>query len=536
MAWSLLIKNGTVIDGTGAARSNRDVALAGDRIVGVAPTLAGDAERVIDATDLIVAPGFIDIHSHSDFFYEQCPSAESKLRQGVTTEVVGMCSFSPAPVSAESRPQVEAAVAFLGGNLRISWNSFYEYLYALEGLRVAVNIVHFVGHGPVRYAAMGGENRSPDARELDRMKGLLEEAIGAGAFGLSSGLVYAPSAFARTEELVALCRSMQARGGHYFTHIRGEADTLLESVSEAIRISEESGAPVQVAHIKAFGRENWGLFDRALEIIGGARGRGCNVTADVYPYTASSTYLSALLPEWMHEGGSAKLLDRLRDPDVRARIVRENLTVDGRWHTAQGTIGWDEVTVATCPDPAEEGLTLAKLALRRRKPPAEAMMDFLVDHENAASAVMFSQAEANVRKALSQPYVMIGSDSLGLTCGHGPHPGRPHPRMYGTFPRVLGTYVREAKLFSLETAVAKMTGQPAEKLKLDRRGLLREGHFADLVVFDPETVRDEATFENPHVYPTGIHYVVVNGQIMLDNGRFNSRSAGRVLRQNSTRH
>ncbi len=238
MSWSLLIKNGTVIDGSGAARGKADVAIAGDRIVAVAPQLAGNADRVIDATALVVAPGFIDIHSHSDFFYEQCPSAESKIRQGVTTEVVGMCSFSPAPCTRESRHQVELAANSLGATLEVRWSTFGEYLDALEQAHPSINVVHFVGHGPIRYAAMGAENRAPSAIELDSMKGLLAEAMDAGAYGLSSGLVYAPSAFAKTEELIALCQSMASRGGQYFTHMRGEAHTLLDSVAEALRISD----------------------------------------------------------------------------------------------------------------------------------------------------------------------------------------------------------------------------------------------------------------------------------------------------------
>ena len=296
MAWSLLIKNGTVIDGSGSARVKADVAVEGDKIAAVGPGLPANAERVIDASNLIVAPGFIDIHSHSDFFYEQCPSAESKIRQGVTTEVVGMCSFSPAPCTHASRHQVETAAHSLGATLNVRWSSFDEYLHALADTKPSVNIVHFVGHGPIRFAAMGGDKRAPSAAELDNMKALLAEAMNAGAFGLSSGLVYAPSAYAETDELIELCKSMAGRGGQYFTHMRGEAGTLLNSIDEAVRISEEGGVPLQIAHLKAHGRENWPLFDRALEMIDGARARGLNASADVYPYAASSTFMTAFAP------------------------------------------------------------------------------------------------------------------------------------------------------------------------------------------------------------------------------------------------
>jgi N-acyl-D-amino-acid deacylase len=533
LPWSLLIKNGTVIDGSGAARETADVAIAADTIAAIAPQLPENAERIIDATGLIVAPGFIDIHSHSDFFYEQCPSAESKIRQGVTTEVVGMCSFSPAPCTLESAQQVEAAAHSLGATLKVRWSTFNEYLAMLEKMRPSVNIVHFVGHGPIRYAAMGAERRAPSAAELADMKSLLTEAMGAGAFGLSSGLVYAPSAFAKTDELIALCGSMSGRGGQYFTHMRGEADTLLESILEALRISEQADVPLQIAHLKSQGRENWPLFDRALELIDGARLRGVKASADVYPYAASSTFMTALLPEWVHDGGITKFLQRISDPATRGRIVAENSQPDGGWGTTHGAIGWNEILIATCPGPEVEGLSLADLAARRQRPPADAMLDLLIEHDGAVSVVLFTQAEENVQKALKQPYVMIGSDSLGLSGGRGPHTGRPHPRMYGTFPRVLGKYARDAGLFTHEEAVAKMTGMPAAKLDLRSRGLVREGYFADLALFDPTTVCDHATFEQPHRYPGGIPYVIVNGSVIVDDGKFNPCSAGRILRRTS---
>lgn len=530
MAWSVLIRNGTVVDGSGAPGRTADVAVDGDRIAAVGPALEGEAARVIDAQGLTVAPGFIDIHAHSDFFYEQCPSAESKLRQGVTTEVVGMCSFSPAPVVPASKAQVENAASSLGARLTVCWSTFDEYLRVLEARDLSINVVHFVGHGPLRFAAMGAEDRAPTAAELDRMKGFLAEALDAGAFGFSSGLVYPPSSYARTEELVELSRSMAPRGGQYFTHMRGEAGQLLTSIAEALRISEEGGVGLQIAHLKSFGRENWGLFDRAIDMIHGARGRDVPVSADVYPYAASSTFMTALLPGWLHEGGTARLVERLSDRAVRARLVADHVRPDGRWSTERGTIGFDEVTIATCPNPALEGLSLWELGERSARPAAEAMLDLLLEHDAEVSVTMFTQSEDNVHKALQQPYVMIGSDSLGLSCGPGPHSGRPHPRMYGTFPRVLGRYARDGGLFSQSEAVAKMTGQPAAKLGLRDRGLLRPGYFADVTIFDGATVRDESSFDDPHRYPSGIPYVIVNGQVVVDGGRFAAAAPGRVLR------
>jgi N-acyl-D-amino-acid deacylase len=529
MAWSLLLRGGTVVDGSGAPAAAADVAVEGDRIAAVGPGLRGEAARVVDAAGLMVAPGFIDIHSHSDLFYHACPSAESKVRQGVTTEVVGMCSFSPAPVAPGRAEMVRAWAGGIGTRLPIAWETFGEYLDHVRRLGCSVNIVHFVGHGALRLAAVGTESRPPTAAEQRRMEALLAEALDAGAHGFSTGLVYPPSLYAGTEELMALARSMARRGGQYFSHIRGEAGTLEDAIREAIRIGEEGGVPVQIAHIKAAGRENWSRMDRALRLLDEARARGVEVTADAYPYPAASTKMDNLLPGWMHDGGVPRLLERLADPAARRRAVEECLVGGERWRTASGTVGWDEILVATCSRDELAGKSLAALALETGQPPAEAMLDLIRGEGASVSMVVFSQSEDNVAKALAHPHVMVGSDSLGLAGGPGPHPGKPHPRMYGTFPRVLGHYCRERRLLTWESAVHKMTGMPAAKLGLRDRGLLRPGLAADLSVFDPATVRDEATFADPRRYPAGIPYVVVNGRLVVDGATLRPVPAGRVL-------
>jgi len=529
MPWSLLVKNGTVVDGSGAPAEAADVAVEGDRIAAVSRGLAGEAARTIEATGLMVAPGFIDIHSHSDLFYHACPSAESKVRQGVTTEVVGMCSFSPAPVGRGRAAAVRAWAAGLGADLPTTWETFSQYMDHLRRLGPSVNVVQFAGHGALRLAAVGPDRRPAAPSEQKDMERLLAEALEAGAFGYSTGLVYPPSLYASTEELVLLARSMAPRGGLYFSHIRGEAATLEEAIKEAIRIGEEGEVPVQIAHIKAAGRENWGKMERALRLVDEARARGVEVTADVYPYAAASTKMDNLLPAWMHDGGIARLLERLANPADRRRAVEE-CSVDGeRWETASGTIGWDEILIATCSQGDLAGWSLAALATRTGRSPAETMLDLVRDERAGVSMVVFSQSEDNVAKALAHPHVMVGSDSLGLSAGPGPHPGKPHPRMYGTFPRVLGRYCREQRLLSWETVVRKMTGMPAATLRLSNRGLVRPGFAADLAVFDPATVRDEATFTDPHRHPTGIPYVVVNGRLVVDGPRFHALPAGRVL-------
>ncbi len=498
MAWSLLVRNGSLIDGSGVPARPADVAIDGDRIVAVGPRLAGEAARVIDAAGHVVAPGFIDMHSHSDLFYFACPSAESKVRQGVTTEVVGMCSFSQAPLRADQREIVQGWAGGIGASLDLPWESFAQYLDALRAIRPSVNIAHFVGHGALRIAAMGFEARPAGADDLRGMERLLGEAMDAGAFGFSSGLVYAPSAYSDTAELIALAKSMARRGGFYFSHIRGESSMLLDSINEAIRIGEEAGVGVQVSHVKASGRENWSKIDAALRLFESARARGVDVLGDVYPYNAGSTKLDNMMPAWAHDGGLAKLLERLADRATRRRIVEECLIDGERWGTvSQGGIGF--------------------------------LMNLLLEERCTVGMISFSQSIENVAKVLAHPLLMIGSDSIPLYSGEADRPGKPHPRTYGTFPRVLGEYAREQKLFPLETAVYKMTGMSAARLRLRDRGLVREGYAADLAVFDPGTVRDESTFADPHRYPSGVPYVVVNGAVVVDGGRMNPLGTGRVL-------
>jgi N-acyl-D-amino-acid deacylase len=516
MAWSLLIRGGTVIDGSGAPRERADVAVEGDRIAAIGRGLDGLATRTIDATGHVVAPGFIDAHSHSDLFYFGCPSAESKIRQGCTTEVVGMCSFSPAPIAPGRADMVRSWAGGIGASVDFRWEAFPEYLDALRARAPSINIAQFVGHGALRLATVGAENRPVTGDDLRAMERLLAEAMDAGAYGYSTGLVYPPSGYSATPELVALARSMARRGGLYFSHVRGESGMVEDSIREAIRIGEESDVGVQIAHVKVGGRENWGKMDRVLRLIDEARARGVDVTGDVYPYHAGSTKMDNLMPAWVHDGGIPKLLERLADRE--------------RWGTlSQGAVGFDEIQIATCRRHELEGLTLAALARLTGGTPAEALMDLLLDQKATVGMVSFSQNLENVAKVLAHPAIMIGSDSIGLSEGEGPRPGKPHPRMYGTFPRVLGEYARERGLFSLETAIHKMTGMPAQRLRFRERGLLRPGYAADIAVFDPATVKDESTYADPHCYPTGIPYVVVNGTVVVDGGRMHAAATGRVL-------
>ncbi len=530
MAWSLLFRGGSVVDGSGAPAHRADVAVEGERIAAVAPSLAGQADRVIDATGKVVSPGFIDMHSHSDLFYFACPSAESKVRQGVTTEVVGMCSFSQAPLRADQRAIIQGWAGGIGASLDLRWETFAQYLDALRAVKPSVNVAHFVGHGALRIAAMGFEARPALADDLKGMQRLLGEALDAGAFGFSTGLVYAPSAYSDTEELIALAKAMAPRGGYYFSHIRGESSMLLDSINEAIRIGEEGGVPVQISHVKASGKENWPKIDAALRLFETARARGVDVLGDVYPYNAGSTKLDNMMPAWAHDGGTAKLLERLADRATRRKIVEECLIDGERWGTrSQGGIGFDQVFIATCKRRELEGLHLAQIARQAGLAPAEVLMNLLLEEKCTVGMVSFSQSIENVAKVLAHPALMIGSDSIPLYEGDGDRPGKPHPRTYGTFPKVLGEYARERRIFSLETAVHKMTGMAAQRIGLRERGLVQPGYFADLTVFDPVTVKDESTYPEPHRYPTGIPYVVVNGSVVVDDNRMRAQGTGRVL-------
>jgi N-acyl-D-aspartate/D-glutamate deacylase len=530
VTWSLLIRGGSLVDGSGAPARPADVAVERDRIAAVGPALRGEATRVIDARGQVVAPGFIDAHSHSDLFYFACPSAESKVRQGVTTEVVGMCSFSQAPLRPDREDEVKSWIGGIGRTPDLRWETFAQYLDALRSIHPSVNVIHFVGHGALRIAAMGFEARPPDAREQSQMERLLGDAMDAGAFGFSTGLVYPPSSYAETGELIALARTIARRGGFYFSHVRGESSMLLDSIGEAIRIGEDGGVPVQVSHVKASGRENWPKIDAALRLLELARARGVDVAGDVYPYNAGSTKLDNLMPAWAHEGGIARLLERLADRASRRRITDECLVDGERWGTvSQGGVGFDQIFIASCRRREVEGLSLAELARQSGTAPADALMDLLLAERCTVGMVSFSQSIENVAKVLAHPALMIGSDSIPLFEGDDNKPGKPHPRAYGTFPRVLGEYARDRGLFSLETAVHKMTGMPAARLRLRDRGLVREGYAADLTVFDPATVKDDATYAEPHRYPSGIPYVIVNGAVVVDGGRMTPAGTGRIL-------
>ena len=529
MTFDLLIKHGTVIDGTGAAGSVADVGVSRGRITALAPALEGNAVREIDASGYVVAPGFIDVHTHSDFTLLHTPGADSKVRQGITTEVVGNCGFSPAPVSPLTRDLLKEYAGFLNPNLQWDWQRLDEYYQRVRDQGCAMNIVPLVGHGAVRIAAMGFADRQPTASELLHMQHLVGEAMEDGAFGLSSGLIYTPGCYGDTTELIALARVVAAGGGIYATHMRGEGGTLEEAITEALRIGEEARITVQVSHLKASGRDNWHKMERALRLLEQGRERGIAVMADIYPYIAGSTTMTSLFPAWTLEGGVERFLCRISDTETRQRIIDEVQGGREGWSRANGAVGWDDIVISSCQQQkAYEGKTVAHIAAAMGQEPALAMMDFLLAEQGKASIILFMMSEENVARGIAHPLLMIGSDSLALAAGRG---GKPHPRTYGTFPRVLGKYVRDERLITLADGVRKMTSMAATQLGLSDRGVLAAGKAADITIFNAATVADTATFEDPHQYPTGIEYVIVNGQIVVVHGEQHPVFPGQVLKK-----
>lgn len=518
-----------MIDGTGTAGGRVDLGIRDERIVALGDLSREHAGNTLHASGKTVTPGFIDIHSHSDWQLWANRRAESKIRQGVTTEVVGNCGFSPAPVTPEHVDELRGFALHVPKGLDFGWARFGDYLQALDRGGLALNVVHLVGHGALRIAAMGFARRAPSADEMKRMQRLLVDAIEDGAWGLSTGLIYAPGSFATTEELLTLARAAARHRGFYASHIRGEGATVIDAVTEAIHIGREAELPVQISHVKAAGRPNWGKVAQVLGLIDAANDEGLDVMGDAYPYTASSTSLRTLLPDWALEGGLDAMLARLGDAATRARIRRDVLE-PAAGESMAVRVGWDNVMISWAPTRRDvQGKRLSQIAAARGSDPLDAAMDLLVEEQGRASMILFQMDEADLRRALAHPRIMIGSDGSSLAPYGEMGAGKPHPRNYGTFPRVLREYVREQRVLSLAQAIHKMTALPARRLGLRDRGVIRAGAVADLVVLDPRRVADEATYDDPHRYPAGIDHVLVAGRFVIKDGGHTGSLPGRVL-------
>lgn len=521
------IRQARILDGSGTPWFRGDVGISDGRIVAVGDLTEVAAKRELDASGLCLAPGFIDVHTHSDFSLLRFPRGESRISQGVTTEVGGNCGLAPFPVDPVRLDLLRQSTSFMAATLSWEWRSANDFVRFLEGLPLSHNLMLLAGHGAIRTAVMGFERRSPTAEELEGMKRLVAEAMEAGAAGLSSGLIYAPGSFAQTDELVELCKVVCRYGGLYTTHMRNESDRLLESVREALTIGRQASVPVQISHHKAVGDRNWGRVRDSLALVDEARRAGQDVTLDQYPYTGASTTFTAMIPEWAMEGGVAALLERLQDPSLRDRIAVET--------EQKSPYGWDRVVVAAVRKPEHsryEGLNIEDMGKLQGVDPVLAALDLLEAEEGPFSIIRFGACEEDVEYVMRHPQVMVGSDGYSISPALG---AKPHPRNYGTFPRVLGRYAREKGIMSLEEAVRKMTSLPAQRFGLRDRGLVRPGQVADLVLFDPASVADTATYAEPHQYAAGIQWTMVAGEMVWQEGKDTGAVVGKVLRAGSER-
>ena len=536
-----IIRGGSVIDGSGSEPVRADIAVSEGKIAAVTRNrdlTVASARRIIDADGKVVCPGFIDTHSHSDLMVLSSPSPEPKVRQGVTTELLAQDGLSVAPVPAGQRELLKRLVSSLLGLPRVdwTWTSFAEYLAALDRGGMPVNAAALVPHGPIRMAAMGMEARVSTAAELATMERILDEALSAGGVGLSTGMIYPPCSFADDRELIALCRVTARHGGIFVIHMRNESELLIESVKETLAIAEQSGVALHISHLKAAGHAAWPKVDAMMNLLSDGLARGMKITWDQYPYTAGCTVLTATLPPWTLEGGTPALLARLASPEGRRRINHEFAESPrmapaeraergiATWDNRQHTLGWENITISSVKSQANswcQGLSIAEIAHRRGHPPEDTIMDLLLEEDADVNMILHQGSEARMKQVMAAPQT--------IACTDGIYGGKPHPRLYGSYPRILGKYARDEKVISLPEAIRKMTSLPARVLGLSGRGLIRQGYSADVVVFDPATVIDRGTYERPNVYPVGIDYVLVNGALAIDGGAYTGARAGRAL-------
>jgi len=537
-AIDMLIRGAKIVDGTGNPWFYGDLAIAGERVLEIAAPgqIPPEAAReVVDATGLVACPGFIDILSHSHVPLMRDPRDLSKLTQGVTTEIMGE-GWTPAPVGGQFTESFEdtspVARAMISEWVERSrgWTRFRDWLDALIERGVSPNIGSFLGGGTLRQYAKGMERGAPTSEELATMRRVMAEAMEDGAFGVSYALIYPPDTYASTDELVEIAKVAARSGGMYITHLRSEGEELLAAIDEAIEIGRRASVPVEIYHLKASGRQNWPLMSKAIERIQAARDAGLDITADMYPYAASGTGLDSVLPPWIAEGGT--YFETLADPRIQQRIRAEVLAPSGDWEAMAHNVGPEGVMPIGFEQPENlqyAGKRLSAIAERRGQHWLDAVIELLLSEQQRIFTIYFSMDEANVSLGLRQPWVSISTDAGGLDPAWAAALGPTHPRAYGTYPRVLAKYVREEKLLTLEEAIRKMSGAVATRLGLRERGLLRPGFFADIVLFDAETIADHATFEDPHRFSTGIHDVWVNGVRVIREGEHTGATPGQIV-------
>jgi len=522
--FDVLIKGAAVIDGTGQKAKVEDVGIKGDSIVEVGQIDSIEAGEIFNGRGYFLCPGFIDVHSHSDFNILAEPSGGSKIKQGVTTEVCGNCGLSAAPLLGDYKKQREKSVKALG--VDISWSDFKEYRQVLEEKGLPLNIISLVGHGNLRGAVMGYENRKASASEINEMKILLEKEMKEGAWGLSSGLIYPPGVFAGQDELVELNNIVKEFNGIYTSHIRSEGDYLIDAIDEVIAVAKETGVSLQISHLKTMGEKNWNKLPLVFEKIEQALDEGMDVRADRYPYIAGSTGLGAVLPAWAGAGGADAEIERIRPGLIREKIFSEMLEAVSEKEIAETIM---IARVITEENRYLEGKFVGEAAQLRGQHVKDALFDLLLEEGLDVDAIFFSMNEGNLREILKKDYVMPGSDASVWGTSGSLAKGKPHPRAFGTFPRFIKKYAMEEKLFELETAVKKMTAFPAEKFGIADRGRIRKGFKADIVIFDPHKIADRATYDDPHQYPDGILSVMVNGKWVVKENNFTDEKPGKVL-------
>jgi N-acyl-D-amino-acid deacylase len=528
----LVISNGNIIDGTGNPCYPAHIGIVEGKIACISRDISkSNTARIIDAEGMTVCPGFIDTHSHDDAYLLIKPQGDDKVCQGVTTDVIGNCGFSLAPISDKHRDDLRNALAIMGGKFLPEefWklSSFNEFLTILQGAELGINVVPLVGHGTIRIAVVGFENRAPTESELAEMKQLTADAMQAGAFGLSSGLIYVPANYADTDEIIALAKVAGQFKGIYTTHMRSEGDQQMAAIEETLRIAYEAGIAAHISHHKIVGRNNWGQSKDTLKLLATARENGLAVTCDQYPYQAGSTILAAALPPHIQAQGPQVFAEKLKEPAVRQAIINEiEGGSDAQWENFIKGAGFKNIIISVSPRHEEYiGKSLAQIAEMDAKTPYDVFFDLLIEERLEVIMVIFMMDEADIVRIMQDPITMIGTDGIP---GFGA--GKVHPRMIGTFPRILGRYAREQGVIRLEEAVRKMTSLPAQTFGLYRKGILRPGLDADIVIFDPKTIIDKSSFDNPSQSPAGISWVIVNGEIAVEHGQVTGATSGQVLR------
>jgi len=531
LPFDVVITNGHIIDGTGSPWYSGDVGISGGKITALGNLSQQPRTRTIDAHGMVVAPGFIDMLGQSELTILVDRRLPSKIYQGITTEVTGE-GGSAAPLN-DSIIQAEQT-KYTHYQITPDWRTLRQYFARLEKQGMGINLASYVGATQVRRMVLGDEDKQPTPPQLEQMKDLVRQAMRDGAVGVSTSLEYAPAPYAKTEEIIALAGEASKFGGIYATHMRSESDAVLTSIDESLRIVREAHIPVEIWHLKVAGKNNWGRMPEVVEKINAARAQGVDVTADTYAYPAWFNDFSAFIPPWAHDGGDAKLIDRLKDPAMRARIRKDMMTPSQEWDNEWQEIpGPEAVLIGVVQNPKLlplQGKTLADVAKIWNKDPVDALFDLLVEDKAYTYVAVFGMSEPDVLLALQQPWVSINNDSSGSSPEGLLGKEHPHPRAYGTFPRILRKYVREEKKLSLADAIRKFSALPAQRMRLTDRGVLKQGMWADVVIFDPETVRDLATFENPNQLSQGMEYVLVNGVPVIDQGKMTGALAGKVLR------